>query len=125
MGGRTTSVWFPLVKYALAGFSLSRDEHRGAASGVLLVLMIVELGAAIGAATDNGTVTDASPQAEAFGCKCGFQRKSGVYNTDKTNEDRSVRTGQSELANRRQDLALPKFNQLVRRQSRGTRRSAS
>lgn len=33
------------------------------------------------------------------------------FNANKTYENRSVRTGQSELTNRRQDLALPKFNQ--------------
>src|SRR5229473_1598075 len=39
----------------------------------------------------------------------------------KTRENRRVQTGQVGLANRRQDLALPKFNQLMRRQLKGTR----
>jgi hypothetical protein len=39
---------------------------------------------------------------------------------NKINENRSVRTGQSELANRRQDFALPNFNQRMRKQLRGT-----
>jgi hypothetical protein len=34
-----------------------------------------------------------------------------VSKANKTNENGSVRTGQVELANRRQGLALPKFNQ--------------
>ena len=41
-------------------------------------------------------------------------------NANKTNENRSVRTGQGELANRRQGFALPKFNQRMRKQLGGT-----
>jgi hypothetical protein len=43
-----------------------------------------------------------------------------LRNANKTNENRSVQTGQGELASRRQDLELPEFNQRMRKQLRGT-----
>lgn len=56
---------FSLVKYALAGFRYLVTSIVALLLALLLVLMIVELGAAIDAAINNGSVTDASPQAEA------------------------------------------------------------